>query len=162
MSRNITIVCLNDFLRKEAGKELAKINKMFYLDIDEMLDFELISRSQVSIKCGDEYLHKLEQDCIKRVAEYENCVYSISPDMFLANDNKVYLKDTSVVYLNTDMHNIDVSKIRNKNEKIKIMQDMEVFDNINGFLIATCPYVVEDADMKSLKDIVVEIKSKIK
>lgn len=162
MSRNITIICLNDFLRKEVGKEVAKNNNMFYLDIDELIDFELISRNQVSIKCGDEFLHKLEQECVMRVAEYENCVYSISPDMFLANNNRVYLENTSIIYLNTDMHNIDISKIRSKTEKMKIMQEMEVFDNINGFLVATCPYVIDKADLKSIKDIVQEIKLKIK
>lgn len=162
MKKNITIVCLNDFIRKETGKEFAKNNNMHYLDVDELIDFELISRRQVSLKCGDEFLNRLERECIERVAEYENCVYSISPDLFLANDNKVYLENSYIIYLNTDLHSIDISKIRNKNERVKVQQEMEVFDNINGFLVATCPYVIHNADMKSIKDIVSEIRVIVK
>lgn len=162
MKRNITIVCLNDFIRKETGKEFAKYNNMHYLDVDELIDFELISRRQVSLKCGDEFLNRLERECVSRVAEYENCVYSISPDLFLANDNKIYLDNSYIIYLNTDLHNIDITKVRNKNEKVKIQQEMEVFDNLNGFLVATCPYVIESADMKSIKDIVQEIYKIVK
>lgn len=162
LKKNITIVCLNDFLRKETGKEFAKCYNMHYLDVDELIDFELISRRQVSIKCGDEFLNRLEKECVARVAEYENCVYSISPDLFLANNNKAYLENSYIIYLNTDMHNIDISKIRNKNAKEKAIQYMEVFENVNGFLIATCPYVIENADFKSIKDIVAEIKTIVK
>lgn len=162
MKKNITIVCLNDFLRKETGKEVAKAIDMHYLDVDELLDFELISRNYVSVKCGDEFLNKLEQECVQRVAEYENCVYSISADLFLANNNRMYLENSYIIYLNTDMHNIDLSKIKNKNERVRLMQEMEVFENINGFLVATCPYIIEDADMKGIKDIVDEIKVIVK
>ena len=162
MKRNITIVSLNDFLRKETGKELAKVNSMHYLDVDELIDFELISRRQVSLKCGDEFLKRLERECIERVAEYQNCVYSISPDLFLANDNRYYLENSYIIYLDTDMHNIDITKIRNRNERIKIQQEMEVFDNLNSFLVGTCSNVIENADMKSIRDIVKEINYIIK
>ena len=162
LKKNVTIVCLNDFLRKETGKEFAKHNNMHYLDVDELIDFELISRRQVSLKCGDDFLNRLECECISRVAEYENCVYSISPDLFLANDNRFYLENSYIIYLNTDMHKIDVSKIKSKNERMKVMQDMEVFDNLNGFLVATCPYVINEADIKSIKDIVEEIRVIVK
>lgn len=162
MKKNITIICMNDFLRKETGKEFAKFDNMHYLDVDELIDFELISRRQVSLKCGDEFLNKLERECVARVAEYQNCVYSISPDLFLANDNKIYLENSYIIYLSTDMHNIDVSKIKNKSERMKIMQDMEVFDNINGFLTNTCPYVIQEADMKSIKELVEEIRDIVK
>lgn len=133
--------------------------KMHYLDVDELVDFELISRKQVSLKCGDVFLKKLEKECISRVAEYENCVFSISVDLYLANDNNILLEDCNVVYLSTEIHNIDISKIKNKQEKIKLQQAMDINNNINEFLIKTTNNVIENADIKSIEDIVLEIKS---
>ena len=159
LKRNIALVCLNDFLRKETAKSYAKANRMLYLDIDELIDFEVISRKQVSLKCGDEFLKKLEKECITQVVDYENCVFSLSADLFLANDNKVLLEDCTIVYLATEMHAIDISKIKNKSEKTKLQQSMDINNNINDFLQKICPYVVENADIKSIVEIIDEIKS---
>lgn len=159
MKKNIAIICLNDYLRKETAKLLAESTKMYYLDVDELIDFELISRKQVSLKCGDVFLKKVEKECISRVVEYESCVLSISVDLYLSNENSVLLDDCKVVYLATEMHNIDISKIKNKKEKIKLQQAMDINNNINDFLIKTSKIVVENADIKSLDDIVKEIKS---
>lgn len=160
MKKNIAIICLNDYLRKETAKQLANAKKMHYLDVDELVDFELISRKQVAIQCGDVFLKKIERECISRVMEYESCVFSISVDLYLANDNSVLLNDCKIVYLSTEMHNIDLSTVKNKNEKLKLQQAMDINNNINEFLIKTSKYVVENADMKSIEDIVNEIKSK--
>ncbi len=160
MKKNIAIICLNDYLRKETAKQLANAKKMHYLDVDELVDFELISRKQVAIQCGDVFLKKIERECISRVMEYESCVFSISVDLYLANDNSVLLNDCKIVYLSTEMHNIDLSTVKNKNERLKLQQAMDINNNINEFLIKTSKYVVENADMKSIDDIVNEIKSK--
>ncbi len=160
MKKNIAIICLNDYLRKETAKQLAKIKKMHYLDIDELVDFELISRKQVALQCGDVFLKKIERECISRVMEYESCVFSISVDLYLANDNSILLNDCKIVYLSTEMHKIDLSTVKNKKEKLKLQQAMDINNNINEFLIKTSKYVVENADMKSIDDIVIEIKSK--
>ena len=159
MKKNIAIICLNDYLRKETAKQVAQSTKMHYLDVDELIDFELISRKQVSLKCGDVFLKKIEKECISRVVEYENCVLSVSVDLYLANENSVLLDGCKVVYLATEMHNIDVSKIKNKKEKIKLQQAMDINNNINDFLLKTSKIVIENADIKSIEDIVAEIKS---
>lgn len=160
MKKNIAIICLNDYLRKETAKQLANAKKMHYLDVDELVDFELISRKQVALQCGDVFLKKIERECISRVMEYESCVFSISVDLYLANDNSVMLNDCKIVYLSTEMHSIDLSTVKNKNERLKLQQAMDINNNINEFLIKTSKYVVENADMKTIEDIVNEIKSK--
>lgn len=160
MKKNIAIICLNDYLRKETAKQLANAKKMHYLDVDELVDFELISRKQVALQCGDVFLKKIERECISRVMEYESCVFSISVDLYLANDNSVILNDCKIVYLSTEMHSIDLSTVKNKNERLKLQQAMDINNNINEFLIKTSKYVVENADMKTIEDIVNEIKSK--
>lgn len=160
MKKNIAIICLNDYLRKETAKQLANAKKMHYLDVDELVDFELISRKQVALQCGDVFLKKIERECISRVMEYESCVFSISVDLYLANDNSVMLNDCKIVYLSTEMHSIDLSTVKNKNERLKLQQAMDINNNINEFLIKTSKHVVENADMKTIEDIVNEIKSK--
>lgn len=159
MKKNIAIICLNDYLRKETAKLLAESKKMHYLDIDELVDFELINRKQVALKCGDAFLKKVERECIARVMEYESCVFSLSVDLYLANDNSVMLNDCKIVYLSTEMHKIDLTTVKNKQEKMKLQQAMDINNNINEFLIKTSKYVVENADIKSIEDIVTEVKS---
>lgn len=160
MKKNIAIICLNDYLRKETAKLLAKSKKMHYLDIDELVDFELINRKQVSIKCGDVFLKKVERECVSRAMEYESCVFSISVDLYLANDNSVLLDGCKIVYLSTEMHSIDLATIKNKKEKLKLQQALDINNSINDFLVRTSKYVVENADIKSVEDVVEEIKLK--
>lgn len=161
MKKNITIVCLNDNIRIDCAREFAKANQMFFLDVDDLLDFELIDRKMVSIKYGDECLTKLEKECMERVANYENCVYSVSCDLFLANDNRFFLEDTEIVYLETHLENIDLKKVKNKTEREKIMQNLEISQNINDYLKNTVKNVVKDADLKTTSEIVQEISNLI-
>lgn len=156
MKKNITLVCLNDFIRKETAKQLAKLRHMNYLDVDELLDFD-VNKKQVSILCGDEYLMKLEKDCVERISEYTNCVFSISADMFLANDNRYYLENSNIIYLATEMHNIDLKKIKNKTERARLEQLMDVYENINEYLTKTCPLIIADSDQKEILDLAKEI-----
>lgn len=159
MKKNISLVCLNDFIRKEVGKALASSLKMLFCDIDEMIDFEIINKKQVSIKCGDEYLKQLERECIERVMQYETCVYSVSDELFMANNNSILLEDTIVVYLETQIHEMDIKQVKNKNEKAKLLQKLEIQENINNYLKINCPYIIENADRKTIEDIVKEIKN---
>ena len=157
LKKNIVLVSLNDFLRRETAKVLAKKKKMNYVDVDELLDFELISRKQVRLKCGDEFLKKLERKCIQKVSEYENCIASVSTDIFLANDNRDYFENFSIFYLATEIRSIDLSQVKNKEEKDALSENEEIFSHINDYLIATCEHVIHEADCLEIDDIASKI-----
>lgn len=161
MKKNITIVCLDDSLRKNVAKEFAKTTNMLYLDVDELLDFELLDRKLVAIKCGDEYLKEAEKKCLQRVAEYENCVFAISCDIFLANNNRELLNDTKIVYLESLLENVNLSSVKSRSEREKLVQNLEISHYLNEFLKNTTKICIENADKMSMNDILTAIKEKL-
>lgn len=155
-------MCLNDFLRKDIAKSFAKKNKMLYLDIDELLDFELLDRKVVALKCGDEYLKKLEKECLERVAEYENCVFSLSCDLFLANNNFDLLQDTKIVYLETHLENVNLNSIKSRSEREKTIQNLEISHYLNEFLKNLVKISILDADKMDNESLIDLINEKLK
>ena len=162
MKKNIVLICLNDYLLKQVSADLVKKLKANWLDIDGAVENELLRSKGDKLHIANEFLTSLERKIISQAVTEENTIFSISPEMFLANSNKEYFHECSCIYLATETHSIDILQIKNKAEKTRIIQNATINSNLNEFLINSCEYVIQNADIKEIADLVKEIKALIK
>ena len=157
--QNILIVCADKALRKDLSKVLGAELNFLYVDVDEVLDFEIINQQNVKIDEAKDVLRTLEQKSINRVLNFNNCIITISRDLFVAHDNFLLIKNCSKVFV---MLPKAYFVARNNGGDInKLEQELLLFDKINKLVIINCDIVV-DKEVKSVEDISKEIIDKLK
>ncbi len=60
---------------------------MYFLDVSQLYEFEIAQKDEVILKCGIDYLKKLESKLIDSVTGYENTVVLMSYDLYVSNGN---------------------------------------------------------------------------
>lgn len=104
---NICVIGLSKLFTDEVCKQLSTNLEMYYANLDEILEYELMDINKVEKFCGIEYLIKEEKSILSRVCSYENAVinvdYSIINnksmlDIIKSNCLIVYLKLTKSKY----------------------------------------------------------------
>ena len=156
--QNILIVCEDKILRKDVSKVLATELNFLYVDVDEILDYELLSHQDISLIEASEALEKLERKSIERALGCDNCVISLSRDLFVSNDNFRLFDKCKKVF-------IELSKgyfvARYKGDKRNLEQDVALFDKINKLISVNCDIVIQK-EIKSIVEIGKEIGEKLK
>lgn len=130
MKKNILILSLDNKLAKKAAKKVADLLSMHFLDVDELINYELINKDEIEIKCGAEYLKKLEEGCVSNAVEFENCVTVVSIDTFLSNDISVKFENHNQFFLGTSQAGFKEANAGNDKNL--------VFNDISTFLKNSC------------------------
>ena len=104
MKTNIALVCLFNNYSRNVSKLLGDKLDMFYVDVEDMLDFELGDvehiRDVLGDKEGENYISKSRNKVIESVCSFENTIITIDPSALF--EKKTYKKVTQscfVVYL---------------------------------------------------------------
>jgi len=74
---NICVIGLSKAFTDDVCKQLSIRLDMFYANIQQILEYELIDAFKVENVCGKEYLIKEEISIIKRIASYDNTLINI-------------------------------------------------------------------------------------
>lgn len=97
---NICIIGLSKLLTDEVCRELSLSLEMFYANVDELLEYEIMDKIKMEELCGREYLLKEETSIINRVCTFDNTIINLNYSNLLNESVKNSIKDTSlVVYL---------------------------------------------------------------
>ncbi len=156
--KNILIICADKDLRKDLSKELASQLKRLYLDADELLDFEILNRQEVSLTEASDALHIMEAETLKRVLSFKNCVITISHDLFVANDNFKMLNGLTKV--NVELSKAYVIAKTKKEQRHKLEQELCLFDQINLLINKNCDITISH-EGKPIEALSQEIISKL-
>lgn len=152
--KNILIVCADKNLRKDLSRALATELKCLYLDADELLDFEILNRQEIRLNEASNALQQMELDTLKRIAEFKNCVITISENLFVSNDNFSSIND--VIKVHCALSKAYLVAQTNKRDAYKLEQELSVFDEINALIKANCDFVVSK-DVKTIEQVCQEI-----
>lgn len=102
MKKNITIICLSSQFRKKVAKTLADELDMFYADVNEIMEYNLIN-SEMLEKAGQEYFDENEQKTLKTISSYENTVLTLNYSTLNKNNNFALLKqNTLIIFMQLD------------------------------------------------------------
>ena len=147
-------MCADKDLRKDISKKLSTVVNTMYLDIDEMLDFQILNHQNIALKDAGDMLRKMQQTCINRAKEYKNCVMTISNDVFVANDNFKLFKDNVKVFIALSKAYF-VARMK-KEDMHKLEQQISLFNQINLLVKNNCNYIV-DKDAKTIDELCQDI-----
>ena len=157
--QNILIVCADKTLRKDISKVLGAELNFLYVDVDEVLDFEIINQQNVKIDEARDVMRSLEQKSIERVLGFNNCIITISRDLFVAHDNFLLIKNFHKVFV--CLPKAYFVARNNSGDFNKLEQELLLFDKINKLVSINCDIVI-DKEVKSIEDISKEIIDKLK
>lgn len=151
MKTNIACVCFVEDFNKAISKMISDHLDLYYADVNDYLEFNMVNASEVISKCGVDYLEKLENDCVSSVASFENALISIEPRLYIKQKNAQALaKSSVVVYIKLDkkiFENYTAKLKKNKKEELQALSI--VFEDYDKLCVNNCDIVVE---VKSLNE----------
>ena len=104
MKTNISLICLLPKYCENVSKMLCEKLDMFFVDVEDMLDFELCDVEHIfdvlGQKDGKKYIKENEAKVVKRICSFENTIINIKPETLFGNRNYDRIKKSSyVIYL---------------------------------------------------------------
>ncbi len=104
MKSNIALICMLPNYASEVAEMLSEKLEMFFVNIDDMVKFELGDIEHINATLGEqeakEFVEKCEAKVVKNVAGFENTIICLSPKTMFSNQNYEILSNTSyTVYL---------------------------------------------------------------
>lgn len=104
MKTNIALICLLNNYASEVAQLLGDRLEMFFVNVDEMVQFELGDAEHINATLGDhdgaEYIKKCEDKVVKNVAGFENTIICLDPNTLFSDSNYQIIKNTSyIIYL---------------------------------------------------------------
>lgn len=151
-------MCADKDLRKDLSRVLGAELNFLYVDVDDVLDFELLNQKDITLSKANDVLKQLERKSIDRVLGFKNCIITMSRDLFISNDNLKLFKDIKKVFVSLSKSYF-VARFKG-DDKYKLEHELILFDKINKLISINCDIVV-DKDIKSLEELKIEIMSKL-
>lgn len=103
MSSNICLVGLLNNYTKNVAKLVSSTLEMFYTDVTEVLEYDLMDMAFVEGVAGKDYIDKQETNTIKTLSSYENTLFTIDFSSLNQKMNLKYVKDGCLlIYLKTN------------------------------------------------------------
>lgn len=136
---------MNSF-KKKVAKTLADKLELYYVDVLDFMEFNLINLSEVLSTCGVEYLNKIERKTIKDVASFENTVITTELGHLTDKDNVDALKaDSYFVYLrfDKDFYSKQITKCQNVEEVSALKVGEIVFDENEKHLVSISDIIID-------------------
>jgi shikimate kinase len=157
--QNILIVCADQDLRKDLSRVLATELKFLYVDVDEVLDFEILNQQNVAMIEAKDVLKSLERKSIDRVLNFNNCIITMSRDLFVSNDNFLLMKHCQKVFL--ELPKAYFVARNNNGDVYKLEQELALFDKINKLVTINCDITI-DKNIQSVQELSKSIIDKLK
>ena len=94
MKPNLVVVGVEYEFNKKLCIYLADKLDMFFVDVKELIEYDLVNSKEALLRCGKEYIEKEERKTVRNVSEYENTVVNIPYDLFV--NNRDFFKNNNI------------------------------------------------------------------
>lgn len=99
MDKKYLIVGLLDDKRKLIAQLLADKLSFIYLNIDELIDYQLVNKKNLAL-AGRDYFDKIQYSCIRQATDCVNTVATLSTELYLYADYAQILSSFCVIFVN--------------------------------------------------------------
>lgn len=113
MKGNICVIGLVKSYTKNIAKKVSDKLDMFFGDLDELMEFDLIDLNNVKNICGQEYVDKVEQSKMKMLVSFENTLSTFNYSLLNNKNNLNNIKSKSIIIF------IKLNKVNAKNKLIR-------------------------------------------
>ncbi len=160
-STNICVVGLTKIFTDNICKELSSKLDMFYANVSELLEYELMDANKMEEICGKEYLVREELGVIKRVCSFNDTLINIDY-INLNNETALKLvKDSSVlIYLRLSKERYKEELLREEQSFNQRLIASDLFEDRDFVCTSIADAVVECGDLDT-PDILIKISEKL-
>ena len=140
MVSNVCIIGLIPDFTASVSQDLAEKLDMFYANVDDIIEFELMDVKKLEEVCGTEYLIKKEKDIVRNICSYENSLLTLNYSVLNNEENIKNIRDNCLlIYLRFDRPNyVSSMKKVEKDEPLSedVFNDRDfICKNISEFTI---------------------------
>lgn len=174
LKHNFILITLADLEIKRVSSLLAKQLEYYYLNTEELIDYELYDKKKMFEVCGVDYLDNQIKKILKSINEFENSIISMSYTTYSNNYSIIDRKKTKIIYLDITKEQLEnvYNKLKDQLEVQKSMSAKKtsllsnlgialmVFDERAKFLEKNCDFKVK-YDIVNINNTVREIIEKI-
>lgn len=163
MKSNLVLLCAENTFKKKIAKELAESLDMNFVDVDDLINYELDDSKNIIEKAGMEYFKQQQNNIIKRIFTFENTIVSIETEMLKQTPNvEKYKKNANFIFLQLNF-DVFVELQKNSNESKQLKQiNKTVFFERQKYLEKFADIVVnikKDLILKTTQQTLIQLKS---
>lgn len=161
MKSNICVIGLVKSFTANVAKQLSDKLGMFFGDLDELMQFELIDINNAKKLCGQDYINKVEISRMKMLLSFENTLSTFNYTLLNDKDNYKRIKDKClVVYLYLDRNNARNKLIRAGVKKEDLLLQLDMLDTRDKLCKKYADIVVDSNNM-AINKVISNIKDSI-
>lgn len=156
MKKNITIICLSNEYKKNIAKQLALELDMFYADINDIMEYNLIN-SEMLEKAGQQYYDENEAKTIKTVSGYDDTILTLNlSTLNKSNYLDIIQQNSLIIYIRLDFETfMNLNKAENSKALVKINEI--AFDDRDKLISSFADIIIENKDIdvtRTIKQII--------
>lgn len=114
MMKKKVIIALSDAFTNKVAKMVANDLSLYFLNLDDFIDYNLFDSERILAKCGIEYLKNQEAKYLQEALLLENIMYYSSYELFV-NNQKLF-KNCEIIYVALSKEQL--AKLKEKNFEI--------------------------------------------
>jgi hypothetical protein len=158
MKSNILIVSLVPKISSEVSVNLSKKLDMVYLNVNELIDYEVSHQDEMKLKCGIDYVEKQIDKVVLGVINYTNTIIDIEYKFLIKNNAyQKFSKDSYIIFLKNSKQqlkrNIDKDNSLSETDLIAYEEHIKLLESISNIII--------DCKNKAVYDIINNIKQEL-
>ena len=137
IKENILFVGLADQYVRNVAINIADNLGLYFLDLEQLIDYSIIDKHNVEKICGIKYLEDEEKRVVKSVNDYEKTVISTKFSTFVKYSNIISNKNL-IIYLKLNL--CEVNKL-NTNLEVNVGVNDIIFEERDKYLKKNCDMV---------------------
>lgn len=133
--KRIVIISLADEFGSKTSEIVAGDLDMFFLKLDDYVDYNLFNSDEVLSRCGIEYFKKQEKKILNNAIEFLNTLYYTSYELFI-NNREIFAKfECEYIYIALSL--IQLKELKEKSFSINniAFQDRDNFLRTVGLIV---------------------------
>lgn len=124
MKKNVLLVGLVNSFNKQVAYEVSNQLGNYFLDVEDMLEYEIIDKEGMIENCGLDYFTNTERKCVENTLTFENTIINIPFELFIKYVKcDLISKDTHIIYIRFSDEQINsfLSNLNASNEVLSLI-----------------------------------------
>ena len=108
MKNNLLIVCQSEKLGNKICAVLSEKTGFMVLNIEDYIQYELYNKQEMENLFGTDYYKEKELNLIQKLEDFENCIISVSPKIFLnENYTNIFKNLANTIFIKTTQNYLE-------------------------------------------------------
>ena len=129
MRSNVLVVGLDNQFVKKIAYELSKKVDMFFLDINDLIEYRISNKESMQALCGIEYYERELRKVVCSALEFENTIINFPYAYVLNMEYFNVIKNSKIIFLNISKQKLECLN-RKKNTSNKLTTELLAYEEL--------------------------------